>query len=284
MTGHLVRLAARATRPASGGLRPRVPALFERPAGLFAGHLTVALRPTGEDVDAVGEPGERAAAPRVPGPGVPETRRPAGGPRPVPPTRRAAPAGSGTPATPAPTRGADGEDLRTAQPTRRARRAGRRLVATAGRAPDDASPSRSPAAEESPRSSSAESSARQTPVPEQVVASLVAEAVSAGLRPRAAGRAPHESDDDAGSVRGTVPRADPAATTPLPRLQTARSPEATRRDRRPAASEVTVNIGRIEVVPPAPEPRPPAARRPPPQARASGAPPLADYLRGRNRR
>lgn len=120
-------------------------------------------------------------------------------------------------------------------------------------------------------------------MPEQVVASLVSEALADGLRTAA--------DRDATTYDGTATRRDgvpPAGSAgpdaaPLPRLRTGASTEAGRRDRRPAAPEVTVNIGRIEVVPPPPEP-PPAAPRPRPRARAAGAPALADYLRDRSRR
>jgi hypothetical protein len=64
----------------------------------------------------------------------------------------------------------------------------------------------------------------------------------------------------------------------LPRLQPPPRPDEQR------APEVTVNIGRIEVVPPAVPDRPPVREKPRTRAESSGAPALADYLRERSRR
>lgn len=72
----------------------------------------------------------------------------------------------------------------------------------------------------------------------------------------------------------------PSATQPimLPRLKLAPRAE------QGGAPEVTVNIGRIEVLPSrATEPEPPPAATTP-RRRATGAPDLADYLRDQGRR
>lgn len=63
----------------------------------------------------------------------------------------------------------------------------------------------------------------------------------------------------------------------MPRLQ-----PPPRRDA-PRAPEVTVNIGRIEVVPPAGPDRAPVREQRRTRAATSGAPKLADYLRDRSR-
>lgn len=78
----------------------------------------------------------------------------------------------------------------------------------------------------------------------------------------------------------TPPRATEAP--PLPRLRPISPPDQSR------APEITVTIGRIEVLPPrSPEARPPPQPRQPqaqPSRRADGAPELAAYLRERSQR
>lgn len=332
MTGHLARLAARATEPAGSGLRPRLPSLFEPPAGLRPGDAGSALaganeaRPgaTAAGAARAGLAGSDPARPGLPGPDLPGPDLAGSdlpGPDPAPrgrargaPVRRAlarpphgsepfgeaddaGTAGAGPPATGAASRAAP-----SGAPTPRTRA---RTTLRTGQS-DGAAPSREehapgglrarttdPTTDARPSAGTPPAEATGSPAAlpgssvrasEQVVATLVAEALAGGLRPAAAGR-------DATTYDGTAPPRDGVPPTeaagpgaaPLPRLHTGRSSEPGRRDRRPATPEVTVNIGRIEVVPPPPEPRP-AAPRPRPPARASGAPALADYLRDRSRR
>jgi hypothetical protein len=260
MNGHLARLAVRATLPTGGGLRPRRPSLFEQPVALPAVETAPVALPGAEEDG--GAPG--AVAPRPRG-------RAVAAPGPALPTRSAEVLVHRVRATPA-----DAQESTNTQ-----------YSAPAQDSPHPRVPDRTPDAASSgsaaPRSAAAHPSA--SPLPERVVASLVAEAVSAGLRPPAVDRAQRRSADaEPATTSADVPTGAPPATAPLPRLQAPRLPEPARGDRRHATPEVTVNIGRIEVVPPPPEPRKPVTPRPRPRTRASGAPPLADYLRDRNLR
>lgn len=273
MNGHLARLAARAIRPTSDGLRPRVPALFEQPAGLPADPaiaLPLSAVHGGDPLRDLSRARGRAAA----------------GPAPVPPSRSSDGRGVRDGAVPgAGQGGSHDEDPRDTQrsPDRGASISGRI------RPPDAVPPASAPSPEEPPPGSPAprSPSARST-VPEPVVASLVATAVSAGLRPLAGDRVRHGSrEDEQGTPPAGAPTGPPVPaallTAPLPRLQ----PELTRTarsDLTPAAPAVTVNIGRIEVVPPPPAPPQPPAQPRRPRSRASGAPPLAEFLRDRSRR
>lgn len=253
MSGHLARLALRATRSAAGGLRPRMASMFEQPGGVEPGSL-----PAVE----YGGPTPAVASPVTSRTGLPGEERPT--PVPPAPASRAA----GRPAV----RAAD-TDTATVEPSavasvhRDASPAdeeastipdgpGRRDPQPAGSGPDDRSSLR-----------------RQ----DQAVASLVAEAVSAGLPApvvpavdRSPDTEPRTGRPGVRPVRGLTPTHESPRLRPPPRAEQGG-----------AAPSVTVNIGRIEVVPPAPDNRKPP-QRPRTPARASGAPRLADYLRGRS--
>lgn len=277
MTRHLARLALRAARP-TGGLRPRSPSMFESAVAPPVLEQYAARVPA-----AVGEPpppSSDAAGPRptvrtVPDPDPPKPVGPAGEHRlltaeaqrvphrrelvtpepgrPAAPSRTAlrldAPSRSAPPLRPLPD-AARADDVGMPQP---APHPGPAQGARSG--PD---PSRSPTAE--PASVERAGPATYSPGP---TASETAAAPGATETPSAP---PHTEQ----------PRLD-APPVRLPRLQPPPGPDEQR------APEVTVTIGRIEVLPPARPERPPVGQKRPTRA-ASGAPKLSDYLRDRSRR
>lgn len=275
MTGHLTRLALRATRSAtaaSGGLRPRTLSLFERQPSAtgFPDEYAVRTPPFPRST--------RQAAPDAsPDPGVPP------GAQPVPFAEPGASAvtpvlsplsiahalpsadSAGFPvADRAPSPGAAAADSRKAEPAAPASRpepmgrSERTEPAERATTAPPADPPHAPAGRPHPPPT--------TPPPSRPEA------------PRADEPAPAPAVGRVDPARTAVAPASPAPPpqpTPLPRLTPAPREE-------PAKQGVTVNIGRIEVVqPPKAEPRPAAPR---PRAKQGGAPKLADYLRERSRR
>jgi len=287
VTGHLARLALRATRPAnsgSGGLRPRTPSLFERSASVaglpeeYAGEPVASSPPPVASARAGDTAAEHSQLPsaeavdRSPGQALerPRARSAEVEANPL------APAPAAHPVEP-------GNDRERIQPAPDSREDG------------------------SPAAPAASVALDRPPLVEQVtqaVTSQLAEIVAAPLGGRASPPDPPVALADAGTARDAATHApaqpgdetSPAAVvvraiapeptvpakktanlqhaTPLPRLTPAPPAE-------PDKPGVTVNIGRIEVLPP-PKAQPPAP--PPVRKRESGAPKLADYLRDRSRR
>lgn len=271
MTGHLARLALQATRSGASGpgtLRPRTPSLFERPASL--GVLTEEYAEPTAIARTSPEGSSRADAEVTPDPWGQRPARP-GQPRHVvdiPPSAESREV-AGEPARAAPASRVDAEE--TPQEAPRHARAtdvspmARPEPSSAGvphlldavtaavtdRLTHAVGPGVTTAAD-----APAEDRAHRPGVPEQSRAGSAARAAEPG-------------------IHGQTPRSPIPSSRPLPRLT-----PAPRDD--PSPPEVTVNIGRIEVVQPAtPERKPPQAR---PRTRDSGAPKLAEYLRDRSRR
>ena len=292
MSGHLARLALRATSPTTG-LRPRPPGLFEQRPDAMS-HEEERIPP--DD----GRPGP--APPDLASEGRPEHARP--------------PSESPAAALPEDTSGwveprATGESVRRgAAPVRLHAETDRPVAAEAPtlrvssrRAPSAAPGGPSPAPVTSAKLQRAVAAHDQTsmaePEPQQLAPPLAPDSIDS--RDSRIDR-DRDRDRDLGadpSVRlpGHLPTS-PAATAPatpigrtewppspapstpmvvpLPRLQPPAEPAPD------AGSGITVTIGRIEVLPPAAAPTP----APPPRAttrRTTGAPDLADYLRSRGR-
>ncbi len=282
MSGHLARMVVRSTRAAEGGLRRRLPSMFEQPS-FDPGPASVAaageyLRPpVAEERPRSTSPREDVAAPVV---GEQPGLSAAG--------RSAEVLTGGYDAAP------DDVTPHPAQPRTEGARPRKRRPQEAVRAepvrPGSESPPRSAPRGEPPRPEVAGPVAARAAVHEQVVGSPTADGSSVGRRET--GVVEHREDGPSSSPQ-PPPRADvppvvparheePRADLPnpdLPRLQ-----PSSRGGQRSAVPDVTVNIGRIEVVRPTPEPRKPPPERPPAALRAPGAPKLADYLRERRSR
>lgn len=287
MTSHLARLAARGAGQ-DAGLRPRALSLFEQPTNPASVDEYVAPRgPTSSAPDVAAPRPDVSMAPHSPEPGsdVDEPREPA----PLPPGEPHAKAA--TPDQPN-VRRPSGETLPTTGPRPKSEPSldeipapdrpagGRRAVEEPAIRPV---PSRTPIEADSAR-----------PGPEVPPPSSVPRHPGGGRHlpdgpPAEAGDAvavrrqgnPQPSTQPVAHEEGTSPREPmPVASQPttLPRLQP--HPWADQGQ----APEVTVNIGRIEVLPP----RATESKRPPkttaPGRRTAGAPDLADYLRDRGRR
>lgn len=291
MTGHLARLACRATQSSSvsaGGLRPRTPSLFERPSsapGLVDEYAveSPSTDPSAGPVRADAPEARRQAlaTPLTPGsPGVlrPESisphdehgQQPGSTPMSATDTRPAEPltataaaeGGSHTTTPPEPSSATDpvtlDRRLLVEQVTNVVAEKLPDLVAAAPDAGAPAAPSvnTAHAGHDQPTRHRA---SRETTASVGAATGPVGVVVPAG----------HPD-----TLRPSRERSAPASSpVPLPRL----TPTPPVEDK----PGVTVNIGRIEVVPP-PKATPPAAR--PAGKRETGAPRLADYLRDRSRR
>jgi hypothetical protein len=272
VTGHLARLALQATRPGTSGpgtLRPRTPSLFERPAS--SGVLSEEYAEPPAIARTSREGPSRADAEVTPDPGRQRPARP-GQPRPVvdiPPSTESQEI-AGEPARAAPASLAEAEETPQEAP-RHARATDVSLTAR----PE-------PSSVGVPHLLDGVTGAvtdRLTHVvgPGATAAAVAAPAEDHPDRPGVPGQGPAGSAAPAAEpgMHGETSRSPIPSSQPLPRLT-----PAPRDD--PSPPEVTVNIGRIEVVQPAtPERKPPQA---PPRTRDSGAPKLADYLRDRSRR
>lgn len=274
--GHLARLALRATQPATG-LRPRPLALYEQRASFpeitdrhgepqqnRAARPGLADRPTAERVENPGAPGRTAA---------PASSEVTQDPLSVlsrtildgfagPPAQSVAVAGSPTAiSTPRSTAPADPLDPATAAELVEPRGAALLTRTTDTQRPPAATPA----------------GPDQSPVDSPV-----------GTGPPAAASPSARIDQPPAAVPGVTAALDvpglptlsqgppPPDAAGLPRLHLVRPTEPP-----PPRPEVTVTIGRIEVLPPAPAKpsSPPAGPR-----KASTAPKLADYLRDRSGR
>jgi hypothetical protein len=282
MTSHLARLAARAAGQGSG-LRPRAVSQFEQAANQISAEEYVAPRdPTSPGPDLAVPPPDANVAISSPEP-APDREEP----RPVtsPPTWDS-PIEPATPDLPIVRRPARGEALRSSSP-RPTPEPSLGEVPTTGRpapfhppveVPEDR-PVRGPTLTEA---DSAGRPAREiTPLAgaarprPDLHASDAEEAVA--LRRQDAPQAPTQqvAHRDVRTQRAPQPTASQPAT--LPRLQPAA------RAGQGQTPEVTVNIGRIEVLTPhTPESRRPSVTSTP--RRPEGAPDLADYLRDKGRR
>lgn len=302
MTGHLARLALRATRPVPG-LRPRTPALFEQGARAWslepdpaqpdatqgavtqpdatqpdatqravtqrASHFPDGTRPDLprtdiESPETAPDPPRHPTANRPPaqveprGPATSSTTSPAGGP--------ANPVVSFVSPAPAPT-----------EPrTRRAHPVEPPARSTSWR-PDG--PDEVPQDRSNDRTGSPKAWTDLPALPTALPPSSAVLPTEHGPDPAALDRREDASEAAIGELRlrGALPDGTERLSAPLPRLlpQTDREPSR--------APEVTVTIGRIEVLPaPRPAPPPPPVRAP--ARRRTNAPDLAAYLRDRGRR
>lgn len=296
MTGHLARLAARATGQ-EAGLRPRARSLFEQPTNpASVGEYVAPGVPTSPGPDVAGSgpdlaehlPGGRPGGSRAPD--RPESVPGVAGPRgsaPPPPRGRQAetatpdraemrPPSRGTPLpqgpwpTPEP---APDEVPATGRPA-----AALRHVEQPGAPPPRGrTPIETDASRPRPGVRPPPSITRHPRLVDPPADGQSQEAGEAALLSRI--DAPQPSTGPVAREEGTAPRPPvPVASQPatLPRLQPAPGTDR-------GQPGVTVNIGRIEVLPP----RATESKRPPrtvPGRRTTGAPDLADYLRDRGRR
>jgi hypothetical protein len=278
MSGHLARMVVRSTRPAEGGLRRRLPSMFEQPsfdpgpARVHTAEENIRLpvpersprttSPRGDvEVPVVREESELPAVGKSPEVGAApddftphQTQARTGGAR----TRRKRP-----------------PETVPAQPVRHESESPRRVAARSEPPLPEAEPSTParPAVREQveglPTADRSSAGPRETPVVDR----------RANVPPGSPEPLPRADVPPVVPVRQERPRGDPSNPN-LPRLQ-----PTSRTGQRSARPEVTVNIGRIEVIPPTPEPRKtPPERRPQAPLRAPGAPKLADYLRERKSR
>lgn len=266
MSGHLARLVVRSTRPAEGGLRP-LPSMFEQQPS---------PGPVPASVHAVEKDSRLPAAERSP-----RTTSPLGDVE-VPVVVYSPPPDDSTPHPTQPrTAGARTQSKRPQEmvPT----------VATPVRHGSE-SPRQVDPRGEPPLPKVEPSPPARPAVLEQVEGLVTADRLSAGQReipvvdrrengpPSSPQPLPRADVPPVVPVRQERPRSDPS-NPDLPRLQ-----PSSRTGQRSARPEVTVSIGRIEVIPPTPEPRKPPPERPRAPLRAPGAPKLADYLRERKSR
>lgn len=267
MSGHLARLVVRSTRPAEGGLRRPLPSMFEQsssdpvPASVHAAEKHIRL-PAGEGSPRTTSPQGDVEVPAVVFSPTPDDSTP----HPAQPRTGGARTQANRPQETVPTV--------TAEPVRHGSESPRQVDLRSEPPLPEAEPS-TPA---------------RLSIHEQVERLPTADRFSAG--PRETPVVDRRENGPPGSPE-SLPRADVRPVVPvrqegqrsdpsnpdLPRLQ---PPSRTRQ--RPARPEVTVNIGRIEVIPPTPEPRKPPPERPRAPLRAPGAPKLADYLRERKSR
>lgn len=269
MTGHLSRLALRATGAAPSGLRPRLPSMFEQA-------LT-----TPAVAEEHGQP-LRDVSRRGPAPATslpPEARRAA--------VRSPAPQGG----QPADDPDRDLHETQPDHPGAESSPAAADLRSGTDLVPVASMPARADVPDVPPGEVGVGELVSAAAV---TVAGQVAERVDDHVTrleptlltapPRAKGQQPEDRLLDVlerieDPLGGQVGPPGPAAPTPMPTLH----PQPLARGQG-SPPEVTVNIGRIEVLPaPAAETMKPAPRQRP-QPKPSGAPKLADYLRDRSRR
>lgn len=272
MTDHLARLALRATGAATPGLRPRSPSMFEQP---IATPTTTGTR--GQPASDVPRPGPAATAPAAP----PEARRAA-----APPVSESGHMGYLVRDLETRPDGQRGEAARTeagarpdgdvepalASPVRADRR---------GVLPSDVGVAErvSAALRSVTRQPAERGNLQFSPLePALPTAPPVSEGRQSEDRPVEVLVRVDEQIRAAVEAEGSGDRTPVVAPTPMPTLHP--QPLA----RRPGSPpQVTVSIGRIEVLPaPAAPAKPPPRSRP--QPKSSGAPKLADYLRDRSRR
>lgn len=310
MTGHLARLALRTTRPVPG-LRPRTPAHFEQ------GTQAWSLEPDAMQPDAV-PPAARQRADRLSGPGPdvpwpdvgpPDSAGPARNPRAERSLNEVGPWGPSTSSLRSPSSGraspgeAFGGDVPTpTEPQARRTHPVEPLVRSPRSRPDgpDGVTQERPDNTLDRAEGGASSASARTELPVRTTArpastpALSADGDSARVRPdpadlsgdgatgelRVRGALPEWNGRLNSRPEGSTPGSespDPgllSPSAPLPRLQ----PQTDREPNR--APEVTVTIGRIEVLPaPQAAPPPPPVRKP--ARRTTNAPDLASYLRDR---